>query len=317
MFRGRFAFALVVFVAAAAGPIAAQSQSLDPSLYADLRWRLVGPFRGGWATCAAGVPDDPAVYYFGARGRRSVEDRRRRLDLESDLRPRRLRVGRRAGDRAVGPEGDLRRHRPDPGALRHRVGRRRVPVGRRRRDVDARRPRSHAGDRPDRRRSARCQRRRRRRARAHVRPATASAASSARRTAGRPGRTCSSWTRSTGGADLAADPENPSILYASLWQARNYPWLSYFKPMVGSGSAVYKSRDGGPHLDEARGRRLAGGRRRANRPRGRAGRSRLRPRGRRGRPSGAGLPRRASIAPTTAGRTGAASTTRRVSPRAT
>src|SRR5262249_35612366 len=49
----------------------------------------------------------------------------------------------------------------------------------------------------------------------------------------------------TGGADLAADPENPDVLYASLWQARNYPWLSYFEPMVGPGSGVYKSRDGG------------------------------------------------------------------------
>jgi hypothetical protein len=42
------------------------AQSIDPSLYSDMRWRLVGPFRGGWATCAAGVPDEPAVYYFGA-----------------------------------------------------------------------------------------------------------------------------------------------------------------------------------------------------------------------------------------------------------
>src|SRR5262245_9470080 len=50
----------------AAAFAAAHAQSLDPSLYSDLKWRLVGPFRGGWATCAAGVPDDPAVYYFGA-----------------------------------------------------------------------------------------------------------------------------------------------------------------------------------------------------------------------------------------------------------
>src|SRR4029453_4118905 len=58
----------------------------------------------------------------------------------------------------------------------------------------------------------------------------------------------------TGGADLAADPDDPSVVYASLWQARNYPWLSYFKPMVGPSSGVYKSADGG-----RTGRRLAGG----------------------------------------------------------
>jgi len=58
----------------------------------------------------------------------------------------------------------------------------------------------------------------------------------------------------TGGADLAADPDNPSTVYASLWQARNYPWLSYFKPMVGPGSGVYKSTDAGRSW-----KRLSGG----------------------------------------------------------
>jgi hypothetical protein len=28
------------------------ARPVDPSLYGDLRWRLVGPFRGGWGTCA-------------------------------------------------------------------------------------------------------------------------------------------------------------------------------------------------------------------------------------------------------------------------
>ncbi|HZQ90646.1 MAG TPA: hypothetical protein VFA60_02510 [Terriglobales bacterium] len=31
-----------------------------------MRWRLVGPFRGGRAEAAAGVPGDPLTYYFGA-----------------------------------------------------------------------------------------------------------------------------------------------------------------------------------------------------------------------------------------------------------
>src|SRR6185369_18055717 len=29
------------------------------------------------------------------------------------------------------------------------------------------------------------------------------------------------------------------------WQARNWPWLSYFQPNAGPGSGVYKSSDGG------------------------------------------------------------------------
>src|SRR5947207_414983 len=33
-----------------------------------LAWRLVGPFRAGWATMVTGVPNQPAVFYFGAAG---------------------------------------------------------------------------------------------------------------------------------------------------------------------------------------------------------------------------------------------------------
>ena len=44
------------------------AQPVDPNLYAGLRWRLAGPFRGGKATMASGVPGNPAVYYFGTAG---------------------------------------------------------------------------------------------------------------------------------------------------------------------------------------------------------------------------------------------------------
>src|ERR1700731_2183927 len=40
----------------------------DPSLYAGLRWRLIGPFRGGRVTAVAGVPGQTAVYYIGTPG---------------------------------------------------------------------------------------------------------------------------------------------------------------------------------------------------------------------------------------------------------
>src|SRR5262249_50275802 len=33
---------------------------------AALRWRLVGPFRGGRALAIEGIPGDPATFYFGA-----------------------------------------------------------------------------------------------------------------------------------------------------------------------------------------------------------------------------------------------------------
>jgi photosystem II stability/assembly factor-like uncharacterized protein len=44
------------------------AQTVDPNLYAGLRWRLLGPFRAGKATSASGVPGNPAIYYFGTAG---------------------------------------------------------------------------------------------------------------------------------------------------------------------------------------------------------------------------------------------------------
>ena len=37
----------------------------DPSLYSDLRWRHIGPFRGGRTVGAAGVPQQPNIFYIG------------------------------------------------------------------------------------------------------------------------------------------------------------------------------------------------------------------------------------------------------------
>src|SRR4051794_21711177 len=41
------------------------AQSIDPSIYSGLKWRMIGPFRGGRITCVAGVPSDPSLYYVG------------------------------------------------------------------------------------------------------------------------------------------------------------------------------------------------------------------------------------------------------------
>ena len=56
------------------------------------------------------------------------------------------------------------------------------------------------------------------------------------------------WTKvlfkdeNTGGIDIAFDPENPSILFAGLWQARRSPWGM---DSGGPGSGLYRSTDGG------------------------------------------------------------------------
>ncbi len=40
--------------------------AVDPALFQDLRWRLLGPFRGGRVLAVSGVPGEPEHFYFGA-----------------------------------------------------------------------------------------------------------------------------------------------------------------------------------------------------------------------------------------------------------
>jgi photosystem II stability/assembly factor-like uncharacterized protein len=47
----------------------------------------------------------------------------------------------------------------------------------------------------------------------------------------------------TGAADLVIDPSNPEVLYAALWEARQGPWEN--ADFRGPGTGVYKSVDGG------------------------------------------------------------------------
>ncbi len=51
---------------AAPGPIAASA--LGDALFKPLKWRLVGPFRGGRAAAVTGVAGHPQTYYFGSAG---------------------------------------------------------------------------------------------------------------------------------------------------------------------------------------------------------------------------------------------------------
>jgi photosystem II stability/assembly factor-like uncharacterized protein len=54
---------LATVLALAAYP--ASAQSVDPSLYNALRWRSIGPYRGGRTVAAAGVAQQPNVFYIG------------------------------------------------------------------------------------------------------------------------------------------------------------------------------------------------------------------------------------------------------------
>jgi photosystem II stability/assembly factor-like uncharacterized protein len=67
--------ALIAFAALASASILAAQQNtppsagpLDPSAYSAMRWRLIGPYRAGRVSAVAGIPGDPTTYYMGLPG---------------------------------------------------------------------------------------------------------------------------------------------------------------------------------------------------------------------------------------------------------
>ena len=45
-------------------PFALSAQQFDPAMYQELRWRMIGPFRGGRTVAISGVPGQPNVFYM-------------------------------------------------------------------------------------------------------------------------------------------------------------------------------------------------------------------------------------------------------------
>ena len=60
-FKQKFSFLFIL----TALVLQSSAQSTDTSFYNMLRWRMIGPYRGGRTVAAAGVPDQPAVFYIG------------------------------------------------------------------------------------------------------------------------------------------------------------------------------------------------------------------------------------------------------------
>jgi photosystem II stability/assembly factor-like uncharacterized protein len=59
----------------------------------------------------------------------------------------------------------------------------------------------------------------------------------------------------TGAIDLAFEPGNPKTIYAALLQTRRPPWNVY-PPSKGPGTGLYRSKDGGEHWDQLTGHGL-------------------------------------------------------------
>ena len=60
----------------------------------------------------------------------------------------------------------------------------------------------------------------------------------------------------TGAIDLAFDPQNPQVIFAALWQVRRQPWSL---ESGGPGSGLYRSQDGGSTWTRLAGHGLPGG----------------------------------------------------------
>lgn len=225
-------------------------QQVDPALFCDMRWRLVGPFRGGRALAATGVPGSSSVFYFGAVGGGVWKT----MDAGLTWKP--IFDGQpiaSIGAMAVAPsdanviyvgtgEADMREDitygngmykSTDGGQTWTRIG---LEDSRQigRVLVDPKDPNrvfvaalGHAyGANPER--------------------------GVYRSTDG--GKT---WTavlhkdNDTGAIDLAFDPQDSHTIYAAMWQTRRPPWNVY-PPSNGPGSGLYKSTDGGntwQHID--------------------------------------------------------------------
>lgn len=225
------------------GLVHAQPPAIPESTYGELQWRLLGPFRGGWATMAVGVPTRPDTFYFGSAGGgvwKTVNAGRTWVPVGDSL-PASI------GALAVAPSDPdtiyVGTGQPEPrydttagrGVYKSTDGGRSwSAVGLEGTQhigdiwIDPRDPNVVVVG-----------------AVGHLFAANSERGVFRSRDGGR------TWTHAlaiddaTGVVSLAADPGNPDLLYAAAWQERIWPWLSYFLPVRGPQSGIYRSTDGG------------------------------------------------------------------------
>ncbi len=236
---------LLLLIAACASVVSAQRagdmQTIDPSFYQELRYRLVGPFRAGRTVGGVGVPSQPGVFLVGANngGVWKTDDYGRTWHPIFDAAP----TGS-IGDVAVAssnPEviyigSGEGLHRPDLGVgdgifkstdggrtWRHvglsdvqQVGR--IVVHPTNPDIVLVAGMGHPYGPNDERGVFR----------------TADG--------GRTWNKALFVDRNTGAAQVEIDPTNPSVVYAALWNHREAPWEN--GSFAGPNSGLYKSTDG-------------------------------------------------------------------------
>jgi len=244
--------ALTGLVLLASGPAAAAGPQ---PLYHGMHWRLIGPFLGGRVEAVAGVPGNPDTFYFGAvaggvwKTTDGGDSWHPIFDHEpiasigaiavAPSNPKVIYVG--TGERA--PRGDISfgngvYKSTDGGRTWHHMGLDdtrhigRILVDPKNPDVLLVAALGHVYG-PNKERGV------------------------FRSTDG--GK---SWTKvlyrneDTGAIDLAADPHDPRVVYAALWQVRRTPWSL---TDGGPGSGLYRSTDGGKTWTHLHGHGLPAG----------------------------------------------------------
>jgi len=235
-----------------AGPDA--PKQFDPKLFQELRWRLVGPARGGRTLAVAGVRGQPEVFYFGSVGGGiwKTDDAGRTWNPIFDSQPIAS-----IGAIAVAPsdssviyvgsgEADMRSSisygngmykSTDSGKTWTRTG---LEDSRQigRILVDPRDPNK-----------------------VFVAALGHAYGPNQERGVFRSKDGGKSWQKilfhdeNTGAIDLAFEPGNSKTILAALWQTRRPPW-SIYPPSNGPASGLYRSNDGGDHWEHLTGQGL-------------------------------------------------------------
>jgi photosystem II stability/assembly factor-like uncharacterized protein len=245
-------FVVAALLTVAPGTLASAATA-DTKPVPDASWRLVGPFRAGWATAVSGIDGDPTTFYFGGAGGgvwKSADAGRTWRGLMQNERASAI------GALAVAPS--------DPRVLYAGTGqpdaRYDIMAGEGvYRSADGGESWTRVGLETSRHIGAIL---------VHPKDANRVLVASLGHVFGSDPQRGVFLTRdggkrwqpvlqtpdSVGAVDLAWDPNQPNVVFAATWQMRLHPWLDYFMPQGGRGSGVWRSDDGGEHW-----RRLAGG----------------------------------------------------------
>ena len=238
-------FVLIVALIAVISASAQQQSSYDQKLFGEMRWRNIGPFRGGRTVAIAGIPEQPDVFYIAAvnGGIWKTTDAGQTWTPIFD-------------DQSTGSVGALAIAPSNPDIIYAGSGeglqRPDLSVGKGMyKSMDGGKTWKHLGLR-DAQQIANIIVDQRDPNRVFVAVVGHPYGPNAERGVFRSTDGGETWKKvlgpdeNTGAADLAFDPSNPQTIYAVLWAARVAPWEvrsgeSFYVP----GSGLYKSTDGG------------------------------------------------------------------------